>query len=201
MHTVIFFICAITESCNLIFKKWNKEGPTTSHFYEVFSSGVYGLLGVARWRSSRISWTASCGFKCLYMCRLKSLVTSPSSKHRDCTAAPRHRGEQCFSLHLCLSREERTKITPGFLTDPLQSVFFLACMKWHRCLKPCKWVLAPMDSYFILVIYSVSKESWEAIWFNQRSNFLINLCLSHMGWDEDGKLLSWSERAMPAVGF
>lgn len=158
MHSVIFFICAITESCNLIFKKWNKEGPI-SHFYEVFSSGVYGLLGVARWRSSRISWTASCGFKCLCMCRLKSSGYFPVQQVqglRSHTAA--RRGDQCFSLLLCLSREERTKITPGFLTDPLQAGFFLACVKWQWCSKPCKWVLAPMDSYlFLLSILSVKK--------------------------------------------
>lgn len=151
MHAVIFFIRAITESCNLIFKKWNKEGPI-SHFYEVFSSGVYGLLGVARCRSSRISWTVSCGFKCLCMCRLKSSGYFPVQQVQGLRSHTAARwGDQCFSLLLCLSREERTKITPGFLTDPLQAVFFLACVKWQRCSKPCKWVLAPMDSYLFLL--------------------------------------------------
>lgn len=84
-----------------------------------------------------------------------------------------------------------------FLAKPARP----ACAKWRRSSKTCKWVLTPMDCYFILVIKSVNAESWVAIWFNQTNNFLINLCLSHMAWDKNGKLVSKSKCVMTAVGF
>lgn len=37
-------------------------------------------------------------------------------------------------------------------------------------------------------------------WFNQRNNFWVKLCLSRMECDEKGKLVSWSQRVLPAAG-
>jgi len=172
MHAIIFFFYVQLLKVGIGYSKRETiKGPITGHFYEVFNSGARGLWGIVGSSSDRISWRASCGSEVPGRVRVAvpwllskqfRLSVVVKVKHHEPAARVACPASALGPILRAPARPPapgaRSRGGGGFAGTPDRVRFVL--LRWPDwpvrndtdLLKTCKWVLTPVDCYFILTV-------------------------------------------------